>query len=114
MPTKRTVVSQQRRERSSERRQVRGGGAPRTKEKMIVATRGSGTPLVLIPGLHGRWEYMREAVDALAASCRVFTFALCGERASGLPLDASRGLDDFVGQVLRVLDDHHVDRAVVC
>jgi len=70
-----------------------------------VATKGSGTPLVLIPGVQGRWEYMREAVDALARSFRVITFALCGERASGLPFDDALGLDNYDAQVLRALDE---------
>ena len=32
---------------------------------MDIIDRGSGPPLVLIPGLQGRWEYLRPAVDAL-------------------------------------------------
>ena len=35
---------------------------------MKIVDRGSGPPLVLIPGLQGRWEYMRPAVDALAST----------------------------------------------
>ena len=79
-----------------------------------IVTRGSGTPLVLIPGVQGRWEYMREAVDALARSFRVITFALCGERASGLAFDAALGLDNYDAQVLRALDEAGVERAVIC
>ena len=43
---------------------------------MDLVDRGSGPPLVLIPGLQGRWEYLRPAVDALSASFRVLTFSL--------------------------------------
>ena len=81
---------------------------------MQLSDTGSGTPLVLIPGLNGRWEYMSEAVDALARSFRVVTFALAGERASGLPFDPARGLDDHVSQVVRALDACHIERAVIC
>jgi pimeloyl-ACP methyl ester carboxylesterase len=31
-----------------------------------------------------------------------------------LPLDPERGLDDYVAQVVRALDDQHIDRAVIC
>ncbi|HEV8346540.1 MAG TPA: alpha/beta hydrolase [Vicinamibacterales bacterium] len=62
------------------------------------------TPLILVPGVQGRWEYMRPAVDALSREFRVLTFSL----------GAARTLDDFVAQVARRLDDNHVDRAVVC
>jgi 3-oxoadipate enol-lactonase len=76
--------------------------------------RGAGTPLVLLPGIQGRWEYLRPAVDALAASFRVLTFSLCGERGSGLRFDPSRGLDNYADQIGRVLDDRGLDRAVIC
>ena len=36
---------------------------------------------MLIPGIQGRWEYIGPAVDALASSFRVITFALCDEPA---------------------------------
>ena len=62
------------------------------------------TPLILVPGIQGRWEYMRPTVDALSREFRVLTFSL-GD---------ARTLDDYVAQVARTLDDHHVDRAVVC
>ena len=39
----------------------------------MVIDRGAGTPLVLIPGIQGRWEWMAPAVDALAARTRVLT-----------------------------------------
>lgn len=38
--------------------------------------RGSGPPIVLIPGIQGRWEWMTPAVDALAERHRVLTFSL--------------------------------------
>ena len=53
---------------------------------MTVIDRGHGTPLVLVPGIQGRWEYMRPAVDALAERFRVVTFDLCGDR-DGAGLD---------------------------
>lgn len=61
-------------------------------------------PLVLVPGIQGRWEYMRPAVDALSAHFRVLTFSL-GD---------GHGLDGYVDQVARTLQEHDVDRAVIC
>ncbi len=62
-------------------------------------------PLVLIPGLQGRWEYMRPAVDALSRFFDVHTLSLRGDVES---------LDDYVAQVVDVLDRANVDRAVIC
>jgi pimeloyl-ACP methyl ester carboxylesterase len=70
---------------------------------MKIVDRGSGPPLVLIPGLQGRWEYMRLAVDALAASFRVITFSL----------DAD-DFDGYAAQVDRVMTEKGIDRAVIC
>jgi pimeloyl-ACP methyl ester carboxylesterase len=66
--------------------------------------RGSGPPLVLLPGIPGPWEYVRGAVDALAASCRVLTFSL-GPECS---------IESDVARIGKVLDDCRLDQAVVC
>jgi pimeloyl-ACP methyl ester carboxylesterase len=79
-----------------------------------VIDEGQGPPLVLIPGIQGRWEYLRPAIDALARSFRVLTFPLSGEPGCALPLDASAGLDRDAGQVLALLDRAGIERAVVC
>jgi len=81
---------------------------------MTIIDRGSGPALVLVPGIQGRWEYLRPAVDTLASSLRVLTFALSGERASGARLDVARGFDGYADQIERVLDDRRVDRAAIC
>jgi 3-oxoadipate enol-lactonase len=86
--------------------------APRGR--VTIVDRGSGTPLVFIPPLQGRWEYMSGTVDALSKSMRVITFSLCGERGSGLRYDRARGLGNYVDQAIRALDDRRIDRAVVC
>ena len=58
---------------------------------------------MLIPGLQGRWEYLRPAVDALASSFRVLTFSL----------DAD-DFDGYAAQVDRVLTEKGIDRATIC
>ena len=74
---------------------------------------GRGTPIVLIPGLQGRWEWMRPTVDALAEQHRVITFSLCDERTSAFPCDPAKGFDNFVEQVGSALDRSHVAHAVI-
>ena len=81
---------------------------------MQIICRGQGVPLVLVPGIQGRWEYMRPAIDALSRSFRVITFSLCGERDSGRRFDASRGLDNFVDQIDDVLEECGLAAAAVC
>ena len=75
---------------------------------------GTGPPLVLIPGIQGRWEWIAPTAHALAARFRVLAFSLPGEPASGCPHDAGSGFEMFLRQVDAVLDRAQVESAVVC
>jgi pimeloyl-ACP methyl ester carboxylesterase len=75
--------------------------------------RGTGTPIVLIPGLQGRWEWMRPAVDALSRHHRVISFSLCDERTSPFPCDPERAFENYVSQVEIALERAGVERAVI-
>jgi pimeloyl-ACP methyl ester carboxylesterase len=79
-----------------------------------VIVLGSGPPVVVVPGIQGRWEWMRPAVDALAARCCVMTFSLCGDPGSGADFDPVLGFDSFVAQIDRALDRNGLTRAVIC
>lgn len=79
---------------------------------MIV--RGSGPPLVLIPGIQGRWEWMRPAVQALAPSFTVATYSLIGEPGTGARLRADTPFNRHVEQVDEVLRQNGWADAVVC
>ena len=70
---------------------------------MDIIDRGSGPPLVLIPGLQGRWEYLRPAVDALSVFFRVLTFSL-----------GDGDLDAYAHQVASMLSRKGIDRATIC
>jgi 3-oxoadipate enol-lactonase len=74
---------------------------------------GHGTPIVLIPGLQGRWEWLRPAVEALSRQHRVISFSLCDERTSPFPCDPAQAFENYVRQVDLVLDRAGVDTAVI-
>lgn len=80
----------------------------------MLIDQGTGPALVLIPGIQGRWEYMRPAIDALSQDHRVITFPLCGERRSKRRYDPTRGFDNYVEQVAAALAEKRIDRAAVC
>ena len=80
---------------------------------MHVIERGTGTPVIVIPGIQGRWEWMTPAIDALAQHCRVITFSLCDEPTSGFDVDAGRGIDNYMRQLDQVFDQAHLERAVL-
>ena len=81
---------------------------------MQIIDRGHGAPLVLVPGIQGRWEYMSPAIDALAGSLRVITFPLAGERSSHRAFLPGKGLDNFLDQIDAVLDDRGLTGAAIC
>ncbi len=75
---------------------------------------GTGPPLLLIPGIQGRWEWMGPAVDSLARRCRVISFSLAGDTGSGRRFDPARGFDNYVDQIEEVLAHAGVDHAAIC
>jgi pimeloyl-ACP methyl ester carboxylesterase len=79
-----------------------------------IIDKGTGPPLVIVPGLQGRWDYIAPAVEALARTFRVMTFDLCDEPSSGAAFLGERGLDNYVVQLGGVLDRCGVERAHVC
>jgi pimeloyl-ACP methyl ester carboxylesterase len=81
---------------------------------MKIVDLGSGTPLVLVPGIQGRWEWMRPAVDALARRCRVVTFSLADEPTCGWAFDEADGFGAYIDQVRQALDARGIREAAVC
>ena len=75
---------------------------------------GNGPPLVLVPGIQARWEWMRPTVTALARHFRVLSFTLAGEAASEHGFEPRLGFDNFIVQLDRVLEEAHVPEAVIC
>jgi pimeloyl-ACP methyl ester carboxylesterase len=65
---------------------------------------GRGDPVVLIPGLQGRWEWMEPTVALLAEHYRVISYSLADERTSGFTCDPALGFENYVRQVGEVMD----------
>ena len=83
-------------------------------EDMKIIDVGSGPPVVLVPGIQGRWEWMKPAVDALATRCRVLTFSLADERTCGASFDAAHGFDCYVDQIREAMDQAGISSAAIC
>jgi len=81
---------------------------------MQIVDKGTGTPVVLVPGIQGRWEWMRPAVDALASRCRVVTFSLADEPSCGWAFDESAGFGAYVDQIRQALDARGLRAAAIC
>jgi len=75
---------------------------------------GQGPPLVLLPGIQGRWEWIAPTVRALAEGCRVIAFSFPGEPASGCEHEPALGFEMFVRQIDAMLDRAGIESAAVC
>jgi pimeloyl-ACP methyl ester carboxylesterase len=69
-------------------------------------------PLVLIPGIQGRWEWMQPTVDELAKEWFVVPCSLPGEPGAGGSTNGR--FDSFVDYLDGVLDAARIERAVIC
>src|SRR5262245_57901407 len=75
---------------------------------------GAGTPLVIVPGIQGRWEWMEPSVEALARHHRVITASLPGEPGVAMSFDADSDFDLFVRHLDAVLDASGVRDVIMC
>ena len=81
---------------------------------MTIHDAGSGPPLIIVPGIQGRWEWMRPGVDALSRHYRVITFSLADEPTSGAQFDERRGFFSYVDQVENAMATLRLADAIVC
>jgi 3-oxoadipate enol-lactonase len=70
--------------------------------------RGRGSPIVLIPGIQGHWEWMGPAIDALAARHRVLSFSLFDTRRP-----SRTAFDAWVERIDAMLDAAGLARATI-
>lgn len=75
---------------------------------------GTGPAVVVIPGVQGRWEWMKPAIEALASTCRVVTFSLADEPTCEAEFDERAGFACYVEQVRQAMDQAGLERAAVC
>ena len=75
---------------------------------------GTGTPLVVIPGIQGRWEWMKPTLRELQKRCRTVSYTLCGDPGSGMTFDRNIGFDNYLRQLDQVFEQTGLRRAALC
>ena len=79
-----------------------------------IYDRGSGPPLIVVPGVQGRREWFAPTFDALSSRCRTISFTLAGDLGSGRKLDPALGFENYLRQVDEVFERTGLTRAAVC
>jgi len=64
-----------------------------------IVERGEGPPLVLVPGIQGRFEWGLPTLHALTGLGRVITYSLADEPTSGFAWQASKGFENYLDQL---------------
>ncbi len=76
--------------------------------------KGSGPPLIVIPGVQGRWEWMQPALLKLARQCRTIWYSLAGDIRTKYAADAEHVFDNYLRQVDAVFDRTGIQRSALC
>jgi len=79
----------------------------------VVIDVGHGEPIVIVPGIQGRWEWMQPTVLRMAEHYRVIAYSLADERTSGFRWDPSLGFENYMCQLEEVLDRARLERATL-
>jgi pimeloyl-ACP methyl ester carboxylesterase len=75
---------------------------------------GNGPPVVIVQGVHGRWQWTRPALEELAKTCRVISYSLAGDFGSGRHYDPAAGFESYTRQLHDVLRERRIERATIC
>lgn len=75
-----------------------------------MVERGAGSPIAVLPGIQGRWEWMTPTVDALTEGHRVLSWSLGELRPE---LDARGSFLAWLPALDRALDRAQVDRVAI-
>ena len=70
--------------------------------------------VVLVPGIQGRWEWLRPAIAHLNRRIPTSSYSLCGDFGSGCRLDPEAGFDNYLRQLDGVLDRIPGKRIALC
>ncbi len=78
-----------------------------------ILQRGQGPPIVVVPGIQGRYEWGLATVNALATLGRAITFSLCDEPTSGFAWTDAAGFENYLTQLDDVLRATGAERPVL-
>jgi 3-oxoadipate enol-lactonase len=80
----------------------------------VIFDRGSGPPVIVVPGLQGRWEWMLPALEELRKHCRAISYTLSGDAGSGTEYDPALGFDNYIRQLDSLFLTTGIEQATLC
>jgi pimeloyl-ACP methyl ester carboxylesterase len=76
--------------------------------------KGSGPPLIVIPGIQGRWEWLKPALRELQKQFRTVSYTLAGDLRSRTRFDPALGFDNYVRQLDALFLETGIEQAALC
>ena len=73
--------------------------------------KGSGPPLIVIPGVQGRWEWMMPGLKELQKHFRTIAYTLCGDLGSDMRFEQGAGFENYVRQLDGIYEKCGIDHA---
>jgi pimeloyl-ACP methyl ester carboxylesterase len=80
----------------------------------VIFDEGAGIPVIVVPGVQGRWEWMMPLLRELRKRGRAISYTLCGDRGSGTTFDPALGFDNYIRQLDSIFLHTGIERAAVC
>lgn len=80
----------------------------------MIFDKGSGPPLIVVPGVQGRWEWLTPALRELQKRSRTVSYTLCGDIGSGARFETALGFENYIRQLDAVFMKTGIERAALC
>lgn len=75
---------------------------------------GTGPPLIVVPGIQGRWQWFGPGLRELSRYCRTVSYTLSGDFGSGRKYDRALGFENYLRQLDEVFERAGVEQAALC
>jgi pimeloyl-ACP methyl ester carboxylesterase len=80
----------------------------------LIFDQGRGKPVIVVPGLQGRWEWMTPALEELRKHCRAISYTLSGDVGSDAKYDPALGFDNYIRQLDWLFLTTGLEQASLC
>ena len=76
--------------------------------------KGSGPPLIVVPGIQGRWEWLKPMLLELSTRHRTISYTLAGDFGAQTAYDPAQGFDNYLRQLDEVYERTGLASAALC
>jgi 3-oxoadipate enol-lactonase len=79
----------------------------------LIFDQGSGHPLIVVPGIQGRWEWLTPTLRELGKHCRTLSYTLSGDTGA-TTFEPALGFDNYIRQLDALFSSAGIEQAALC